>query len=376
MKSNPINNGMGLYVHIPFCQRKCAYCDFYSISSKSLHENYIAALSKQIKNLSRAYSDRFFDTIYIGGGTPTILSDQSIKLLLESVFQSFFIDKHAEITIEANPATLDTKKLETLLAGGINRLSIGCQSAVDSELKTLGRSHTFADFVETYNLARKCGFENVSVDLMYALPDQTLETFKYSLKCVAELSPEHISLYGLKVEPNTLFYKNRDLLAFPSEDEFCQMYLEAGEYLRSSGYSKYEISNFSKFGYESRHNMKYWKLQDYLGLGPGAHSFVNGKRFAYARDVLGYIKAINDDLEPEYSENIIISENDMLNEEFMLNMRLSHGYDIDGRLTLDTERLALFEKYGYLIKLGNNVRFTDTGFLVSNYILSELTNFD
>lgn len=367
---------MGLYVHVPFCIKKCAYCDFYSLSLKSLHGNYIDALNKQMKNLSKVYSDRFFDTVYIGGGTPTILDAQRLGVLLTSIFQNFNIDKSAEITIEANPATLDEQKLKALLSGGVNRLSIGCQSAVDSELKTLGRSHSFAEFVETYKLVRYAGFNNISVDLMYAISDQTLETFKYSLESVTQLAPEHISLYGLKIEPNTLFYKNRDKLAFPGEDEFCQMYLEAGKYLSSMGYSKYEISNFSKAGYESRHNMKYWKMQDYLGLGPGAHSFVNCRRFAYSRDVLGYIKAVNEDREPEYSENCIISANDLLNEEFMLNMRLITGYDMDGRLALDEEKLSLFEKHGYIARHDNNIRFTDNGFLVSNYLLSELTNFD
>ena len=367
---------MGLYVHIPFCIKKCAYCDFYSLSLKSLHENYIDALNKQMKNLSKVYSDRFFDTVYIGGGTPTILDAKSLKVLLTSISKNFNIDENAEITIEANPATLDEQKLKALLSGGVNRLSIGCQSAVDSELKTLGRSHSFAEFVETYELARSAGFDNISVDLMYAIPNQTLETFKYSLESVARLAPEHISLYGLKIEPNTLFYKNRDKLAFPGEDEFCLMYLEAGKYLSSLGYSKYEISNFSKAGYESSHNMKYWRMQDYLGLGPGAHSFVNGRRFAYLRDVRGYIKAVEEDREPDYSENCIISANDLLNEEFMLNMRLITGYDMDGRLALDEEKLSLFEKHGYIARHDNNIRFTDNGFLVSNYLLSELTNFD
>lgn len=376
MKSNQNNNGMGLYVHIPFCQKKCAYCDFYSLSAASLHENYINALYEQMKNLSRVYSDRFFDTVYIGGGTPTILDADLLKKLLSSVCQSFNVDKSAEFTIEANPATVDDRKLEALLSGGVNRLSLGCQSAVDSELKILGRSHSFSDFVETYKLARSAGFKNISVDLMYALPDQTLETFKYSLESVVALSPEHLSLYGLKIELNTLFYKKRDILAFPDEDEFCQMYLDAGKYLNSVGYSKYEISNFAKAGFESRHNIKYWMMQDYLGLGPGAHSFIDGRRYAYVRDTVGYINAVNGMREPERSEDSVISDNDLLNEEFMLNMRLTKGYELSDRLSVDNDKLSLFEKYGYIERHGNNIRFTDHGFLISNYLLSELTNFD
>lgn len=376
MKSNQNNNGVGLYIHIPFCIKKCAYCDFYSLSAASLHENYINALYEQMKNLSRVYSDRFFDTVYIGGGTPTILDADLLKKLLSSVCQSFNVDKSAEFTIEANPATVDERKLETLLSGGVNRLSLGCQSAVDSELKILGRSHSFSDFVETYKLARNAGFKNISVDLMYAIPDQTPDTFKYSLESVVALSPEHLSLYGLKIEPNTLFYKNRDILAFPDEDEFCQMYLDAGKYLNSVGYSKYEISNFAKAGFESRHNIKYWKMQDYLGLGPGAHSFIDGRRYAYERDTVGYINAVNDMREPGRSEDSVISDNDLLNEEFMLNMRLTKGYELSDRLTVDNDKLSLFEKYGYIERHGNNIRFTDRGFLISNYLLSELTNFD
>lgn len=376
MKSNQNYHGMGLYIHIPFCKKKCAYCDFYSLSAESLHENYINALYEQMKNLSRVYSDRFFDTVYIGGGTPTILDADLLKKLLNSVWQFFNVDKSAEFTIEANPATVDERKLETLLSGGVNRLSIGCQSAVESELKVLGRSHGFSDFVQTYKLARSAGFKNISVDLMYALPDQTPETFKYSLESVAALSPEHLSLYGLKIEPNTLFYKNRDILAFPDEDEFCQMYLDAGKYLNSVGYSKYEISNFAKAGFESRHNIKYWKMQDYLGLGPGAHSFIEGRRYAYTRDTVGYINAVNDMREPERSEESVISDNDLLNEEFMLNMRLTEGYELSDRLSVDNDKLSLFEKYGYIERHGNNIRFTDRGFLISNYLLSELTNFD
>lgn len=376
MKSNQNNLGMGLYIHIPFCIKKCAYCDFYSLSAGSLHENYINALYKQMKNLSRIYSDRFFDTVYIGGGTPTILDADLLQKLLSAVWQSFNVDKNAEFTIEANPATVDAHKLEALHMGGVNRLSIGCQSAVDSELKVLGRSHSFGDFVETFDLSRCLGFENISIDLMYAIPDQTPDTFMYSLENVVALSPEHLSLYGLKIEPNTLFYKNRDNLNFPSEDEFCQMYLEAGKYLNSLGYTKYEISNFSKIGFESRHNIKYWKMQDYLGLGPGAHSFVNARRYAYARDTLGYIKAVNEQQEPKLSEDCVISQNDLLNEEFMLNMRLTDGYELNDRLQLDVEKLSLFEKYGYIVRRGKNIRFTDSGFLISNYLLSELTNFD
>ena len=376
MKSNQKQKGMGLYIHIPFCVKKCAYCDFYSVSSSELHARYIDALNMQMKNLSRTYSDRFFDTVYIGGGTPTILTEDLLKKLLCTVKQYFCISENCEFTIEANPATLDPYKLECLLVLGVNRLSIGCQSAHDRELKVLGRIHSYSDFVETFKISREAGFKNISVDLMYAIPNQTHESFMQSLEQVAALDPEHLSVYGLKVEPNTLFYKNRDLLEFPDEDEYCQMYLGATEFLASHGYNKYEISNFCKAGFESRHNMRYWQMKDYLGLGPGAHSFVNGRRFAYLRDASKYIDAVNEGVQPLFSEDNIISEHDLLCEEFMLSMRLTQGYKIDGRLALDADTLSLYEKHGYLSVEGDTVRFTDRGFLVSNYILSQLINFD
>jgi len=376
MKSDQNKLGMGLYIHIPFCIKKCAYCDFYSVSSEGLHDKYIDALNIQMKNLSKLYSDRFFDTVYIGGGTPTILEKSALEKLLNAVPSYFNISADCEFTIEANPATLDENKLEVLLRGGVNRLSIGCQSAHDAELKILGRIHSFSDFVDTYHLSRKEGFKNISVDLMYAIPNQTAKSFIDSIESITELSPEHLSVYGLKVEPNTLFYKNRDILQFPDEDEYCQMYLDASELLARKGYNKYEVSNFSKNGFESRHNLKYWQMDDYLGLGPGAHSFVNGRRFAFSRDLVAYIDAVIANKEPPLSENSVISRNDLMSEEFMLNMRLTKGYSLDKGLPLDKNVLSTYEKYGYVVIEGNNIRFTDRGFLVSNYILSSLINFD
>ena len=173
-----------------------------------------------------------------------------------------------------------------------------------------------------------------------------------------------------------MFYKNKDVLKFPDEDEFCEMYLQATRYLQACGYEKYEISNFSKPGYESRHNMKYWKMDEYIGLGPGAHSFVNGRRYAYFKDLLGYIKSVNENSQQKLSEDKVISQNDLLGEEFMLAMRLACGYDMNDRFEIDADKLDKFEKYGYIERKGKNIRFTDNGFLVSNYLLSELINFD
>jgi oxygen-independent coproporphyrinogen-3 oxidase len=289
---------------------------------------------------------------------------------------NFNVFKDAEVTLEANPATLDTCKLDTMLENGVNRLSIGCQSANDNELKTLGRLHSYSDFVATYDLARNAGFSNISVDLMYSLPSQNVDMLKNSLESIVGLSPEHISLYGLKIEPGTQFYINKDNMNFPDEDAYCDMYLMAGEYLESAGYNKYEISNFSKTGKESRHNLKYWNFDQYLGLGPGAHSYLNGKRFAYGKDVQKYISFINEGKVPLKSEDRELSDRDVIAESFMLKMRLVKGVKDFRDYNISEDMIKRYVNGGFLSRDGYAICFTERGFLVSNYILSDLISFD
>ena len=376
MKNNRNKDTLGLYIHIPFCVRKCAYCDFYSVADKSLHKAYIDALCIQMKDLSKLYFDRSFDTVYIGGGTPSVLESDLIKQLMNGINESFNVSKGSEVTLEANPATLNDSKLDAMLENGINRLSIGCQSSNDEELKALGRLHSYGDFVDTYDLARKAGFSNISVDLMYSLPSQNIHILKHSLESIVSLSPEHISLYGLKIEPGTLFYKNRDKMIFPDDDTFCDMYLMASEYLDNAGYNKYEISNFAHEGKESRHNLRYWNFDQYLGLGPGAHSYTNGRRFAYRKDILKYISSVNEGIDPEKSENRVLLPNDIINETFMLKMRLVNGVEDFRAYNISENLIDRYVNGGFLKRVGFSVRFTDRGFLVSNYILSDLISFD
>ncbi len=368
----------GLYVHIPFCASKCAYCDFYSLTSSDLHEKYIDALCKSMYLLSEKFSDTLFTSVYIGGGTPSILSDHLLKKLFTSIGENFNISDTAEHTLEANPATLTREKLSVITDGGVNRLSLGCQSAIEKELKKLNRRHNFSGFRESFLMAREHGIKNISVDLMYGLPFQTLDSLLFSINAVAELSPEHISLYGLRVEPETPF--GRDLgLSLPSDDTQCEMYEQAVEALTALGYERYEISNFAKNGRISHHNMRYWQCGEYLGLGAAAHSYIDRVRYAYPRDLDLYIKALEDGKIPEPSESVLLTDDDILSEYIMLSLRLEKGLSLSAvkeKFGKDAADAILSKALPYIPKFirsdGENIRFTTDGFLVSNTILSAL----
>ena len=371
----------GLYVHIPFCEAKCAYCDFYSLAGneKSLiQSDYIDALCESAKIMSEKFSDTLFSSVYIGGGTPSVLSPELLKKLLYTLQESFNIAKNAEFTIEANPATLCEEKLSVMTEGGVNRLSMGCQSTNDSELKKLSRIHTFDEFCDSFNMARRAGIKNISVDLMYGIPLQTSDSLMRSIADVAKLAPEHISLYGLRVEPDTKFGKDKTLV-LPSDDTQAEMYLKAVEYLAELGYCRYEISNFAKDGHYSRHNMRYWECGEYLALGPAAHSYIDSLRYSYSRDVKGYINAVSDGHMPEYEECTLLSDDDRKEEYIMLSLRLEKGLSLDSFENLfgkESAKALLQRVQQYIPKfmiLENGfIKFTSTGFLVSNTILSEL----
>ncbi len=312
------------------------------------------------------------DTVYFGGGTPTLLTSEQIGRILCVINEKFGIDKDAEITAETNPKSADREKLAEIRKTGVNRLSIGMQSVHDSELRALGRIHSFCDFLETFSSAREVGFDNISVDLMYGIPTQTRESFEGAVERLAMLDPEHISSYSLTVEEGTNFYRRRDSLDLPDEDTVGDMYADMGEILTKHGYHKYEISNFAKVGRESRHNLKYWRCEDYLGFGAAAHSYFDGKRFAHSRDIDAYLRG----------ESIIIDIEDIslresMNEYAMLGMRLSEGIDFDafskryGRDFL--RKFAAFRKYApEFVEIGDKYcRFTEKGMLVSNFILSD-----
>ncbi len=367
----------GIYIHVPFCLSKCYYCDFCSRTraDEETRSIYTERVCAEIRACAERLGDDrpTADTVYFGGGTPTLLSPSQLGAILTAVNNTFGIENGAEITAEANPKTADLERLSDMRRLGINRLSIGMQSVHDNELRALGRIHSHADFLASFEDARRAGFENISADLMYGIPEQTRESFAESIRSLISLSPEHISSYSLTVEDGTLFHRRRDSLILPDDDAVADMYALMTEMLEAGGYKKYEISNFANNGQVSRHNLKYWKRENYLGFGPAAHSFYSGVRYANSRDIDGYLEG--SDIR-ELAE--VISGGEAMDEYVMLGMRISEGIDIS-----EFNRIFnsdFMESYGstfrrfspeYVYIDGKSCRFTDKGMFVSNYILSE-----
>ncbi len=374
-----MKKSLGIYIHLPFCLKKCHYCDFCSFPGSG--EDRMRAYTEELcRRMARELPDRRLwqvDTVYFGGGTPTLLPTDCFARLMESLSVHADLSPRAEITCECNPATADLPYLKALRRLGVNRLSIGLQSVHDRELVLLGRAHTYSEFLRTYSDARAAGFDNVSADLMYGIPDGTLESFRVSLHTLAKLSPEHISAYGLKIEDGTHFARIRDSLRLPDEDAEYDMYLAMTEILSRYGYEKYEISNFAKKGYESRHNLRYWQGKDYLGFGVAAHSCFDGVRFGNSRDLPRFLAG-----EDITEERTVLSETDRLTEWIMLSLRLSEGLEeqvLAERFGLTPEqlspRLPQYLRDGYMTRENGRLFFTDKGFFVSNAILSDLLNF-
>ncbi len=371
---------IGIYIHIPFCKRKCNYCDFcsYTDNKKSELFAYTDELCRRIKLFADSKEARQnVDTIYFGGGTPSLLPKECIQKIITVLNDCFCIHKDAEITLECNPATVDFNGLRALREMGINRLSIGLQSANDNELKLLGRLHSYSDFEVCFEDARRAGFDNISVDLMYGIPEQTKESFEQTLRRVALHSPEHISAYCLKIEEGTAFAKNRDKLCFPDDDAEYEMYCMCNTVLFENGYSRYEISNFAKSGRCSRHNLRYWRLEDYIGFGVAAHSFVDGERFGNSRDIKAFL-AGEDITEEKYK----ISSEERMREYIMLSLRLAEGIDICeyeerfGRdFKTDFKNIEKYIEGGFMQMSGTHIFFTTKGFFVSNTILCDLLSF-
>jgi oxygen-independent coproporphyrinogen-3 oxidase len=375
---------LGLYIHIPFCLQKCAYCDFYSITDTKRRTAYVRALIEQIRSFGISSREYIVDSIYIGGGTPSLLWGEELESILCAVRSKFRLSDDVEISMEANPGTLDGEKLASYRAAGVNRLSIGLQSADDGELKKLSRIHTKEEFESAFLLARLEGFQNISVDIMYALPDQTPQKLADTLSYVIELDPEHISFYGLKIEPETPFGKDtsiQDLI--PDEDAQYEMYLSSAKTLENAGYMQYEISNFAKEGRECRHNIKYWHCEEYLGFGPAAYSFFDGKMFSYVRDVERYI-ADSTESELLLDEMNVPSKQDIATQYVMVCFRLRKGINIleyEKRFADDFEKryankLAPFIDAGCVVPTAEGYRLSRRGMLISNYILSEILDFE
>lgn len=360
---------IGLYIHIPFCKSKCPYCDFFSI--KMNDEEMNRYVDKVIERFDKYCNDNIvLDTVYFGGGTPSTLGTERIAKILNAINDKFTVDKNAEITMEMNPTSKELIDFTVLKECGLNRLSIGMQSAVESEMKLLGRTHSQEDVINTVNQAKKSGIDNISLDLIIGVPTQTKESLKYSMDFCKSLGVKHISAYILKIEEGTKFYTIKDSLNMPSDDEQAEMYMYVSEYLESIGYNQYEISNYSLEGFESKHNTKYWRCEEYIGIGPSAHSFYNGERFYYNRSFGEF-----------YNDKTNFDCIGGTEEEFiMLNLRLKRGlifkeYEEKYNKKFPEEiikKAKILEKAGLLTVDKEKVSLNRKGYLVSNAIICEL----
>ena len=358
--------GAGLYLHVPFCRRKCPYCNFYSVPAQpELLTAYTAAVCRNLRHYGTAAQPERVDTVYFGGGTPSLLLPAQITQILETAAEQFALSADAEITLEANPATVTPEQLRELRHAGINRLSLGVQSLSDAQLKRLGRLHTAQEAVETVYAAAEAGFRNLSCDLMLALPEQTADELEQTISRLVQLPITHVSAYLLKVEQGTPFAVQHVAECCPDDDTAADLYLQAVEQLGAAGFLQYEISNFAKAGFESRHNCKYWHCEPYLGIGPSAHSCWNGKRFFVPSAVSDFLEQPVQPVETE-DETPCTPE-----EKLLLGMRLTEGVPASWL----AEKQAAAERYcklGFLQKVGERIAFTPKGFLVSNTILAEL----
>ena len=387
-------------MHIPFCEKKCGYCDFYSVrASEKIQDAYVDAIIKQMQEYSLPAKDYLIDSVFIGGGTPTCIGAGRLLKIIKSIKNYFEMSKNLEFTVETNPGTVDLKDLKKLYKAGVNRLSIGLQSASGRELQLLSRIHDYKDFGECYENARLAGFTNISLDLMYGIPSQTLESFHDTLRKAVMLKPEHISAYGLKIEPGTLFHRNYEKIQkyLPSEDTEREMYFVCCEMLKRNGYEQYEISNFANKGYECRHNLKYWTCSEYIGLGTGAHSYFADCRFSFKKNIKEYLKNFNytetklkkvDMFDYEkynlFDEHTEIKPNERIGEYIMLGLRLKAGIDKNKFAQLfyidfDNmyfQKILPFLESGHIIRTSSGYAFSPEGMFVSNYILSRILDFE
>lgn len=393
----PSYKKLGLYLHVPFCRSKCAYCDFYSTDKIVCRGGgrvpeemklYTNALKNHMRILSERTTQYNVDTVFIGGGTPTALPAKLLLDIVKEVDRCFYLDDNYEFTVEMNPATADIKLLKKLHRAGVNRLSIGLQSANNHELAALSRIHSVGDFTECFQMAREAGFDNINVDVMYGIPEQTKDSFAETLSFVAAMKPEHISMYNLRIEDGTPFGEKKHMLPLPDEDTECDMYFGGIEYLASQGYHQYEISNFARDGKECRHNLKYWYGEEYLGCGPAAHSYFGGSRFSLRRSLAQYCKALEVKGKSIPSslldENYTVDKKEEIAEYLMLRLRLKEGIsaeDFSRRFNGDFDavfgkKLQLYIDRGLMTHENGRYAFTPQGMFVSNYILARIIPFE
>lgn len=382
---------IGLYIHIPFCKQKCNYCDFCSYAEKQdLISKYIKCLLQEIKEVGsnnrvdfeNGKDDLFsVKTIYIGGGTPSLIESKYIVKIMEEIKSNFELDENAEITIEVNPGTVTLEKLEDYNKVGINRLSIGLQSTHEHLLKEIGRIHTYLDFLDTFRFAREAGFENINVDLMIGLPNQTLAEVKDSIEEIVSMEPEHISVYSLILEEGTPLFKNvEEGLELPDEELEREMYWTVKQILETNGYNHYEISNFAKQGYESKHNLDCWNQKEYIGFGVAAHSYTNGIRYSNIENLEQYIKNYEED---KTEENLVFHEKQdmeaMQKEYMLLGLRKIDGVSIQ-EFKIKFVANPVFLYHDKLEKLvneelveidGDQIKLTNKGLDLANIVWEE-----
>ena len=370
-----ITEPIALYVHIPFCIRKCRYCDFcsYPVGNIGWRREYLNALISEIKDYRGMGLS--LKTLFFGGGTPSLLSSSELSEILSAIKEVFDTSPLSEVTLEVNPGTLTEQNARAFINHGINRFSIGLQTIHENELKSLGRIHSFDEFLSSYKLLRGLGADNISIDLMYGIPEQTVESFRQTLAEVISLSPEHVSVYGLILEEGTPIYEQRESLAIPDEDTECDMYELACSLLSEAGYKHYEISNYSREGYRSRHNLVYWRAEEYIGVGVSAHSYFGGKRIANTGNAREYIDSFRSVRTAE-----VISGQESAKELLMLGLRLSEGFSLSeyekrfGESFLEgrEELIGQYVSLGLMTKSEDRLSLTEKGFYLSNSIIASL----
>lgn len=373
---------ISLYVHIPFCQKKCYYCDFNSYSGKQhLIKDYIEALKKEIIMYKFILNNYRIDTIFFGGGTPSILEGDQITDIIDTIKKHYVVRDGAEISMEANPGTLNYNKLKKYYSSGINRLSIGLQACQDNLLKTLGRIHSFEDYLKNLKEARKAGFTNINTDLIFSLPGQKKEHWEKCLEKIVSLDMPHISAYSLIVEEGTLlnnWVKNK-IVALPDEEIQLKMYHHTIKYLKEKGYIHYEISNFAKSGFQCKHNMVYWYNKQYIGLGAGSHSYFNKKRFSNVNGIEKYIDLVKSNKTP-IEDEIDVSIKDEISETMFLGLRLIEGISIDeftkrfniSPFEIYEKQIKKFSEQGLLEWDKTHIRLTQKGIDISNIVFQEM----
>lgn len=375
---------LGLYIHVPFCAQKCYYCDFNSYKIKSNEkEDYLINIEKEMKFYKEEFKDKYFDTVFFGGGTPSILKIDELRKLVNYMYENFNIKKDAEITIECNPGTINKEKLKAIKEMGINRLSIGLQATQNYHLKSIGRIHTYEEFEKNYYDAIDVGLTNINIDLMYALPNQKEEEWKETLDKIIKLNPSHISAYSLILEEGTKLYDMYENNEFDllDEDTDIDMYEYTINTLKKHGYNQYEISNYAKQGKECKHNIIYWKCDNYLGLGPGASGYINDIRYSNIKNLNEYNNKINQNIKPIDEENKL-NDKDKIEEFIFMGLRMNEGINLEvfkERFKIDFYELykdvldKLLERE--LVKLDKfNLSLTQKGREISNSVFIEFIN--